>query len=117
MSNIWEQFQKPASGEYPDRWRPETVGDSIGGKITEIRVATMPDGSQYPSLTVLTKDGEKEILASQAMLLRQLATAQPKIGDVITIVFTSIEKLSAGRTLKHFDFAIGSSTPVEVDLI
>jgi len=107
MSNIdWEQFQKPAAGDYPERWRPENEGDTVTGKIKQIRIATMPDGQQYPSIMVDTAEGEREILASQAMLLRLFANQQPKVGDTITIVHTSVEKLSGGRTLKHFDLTV-----------
>ena len=117
MSNIWDQFQKPDIGDYPERWRPETVGDTITGVITSIRVATMPDGNTYPSIGVKTNDGDREILASQAMLLRQLASVQPKTGDTITITFLDIEKLSGGRTLKQFNVEINKQKTTTEDIL
>jgi hypothetical protein len=110
MSIEWDQFKRNESGEYPERWKPENAGDTITGKITQLRVATMPDGTQYPSLTLDCDGVQRELLASQAMLLTRMAALQPKIGDIITITFTQIEKLSGGRTLKHFDVTIDGTT-------
>lgn len=105
MSIKWDDFKKE-SGDFPDRWKAENIGDSVKGKITSLRVATMPDGTQLPSLTIDTTNGEREVLASQSMLLRRLVEIQPKIGDTISIAYTQLEKLNGGRTLKHFDVQI-----------
>ena len=110
MSIDWDKFKRAEAGDYPERWKPETEGDNIAGRITQLRIATMPDGTQYPSLTLDCSGVQREILASQSMLLRQLSEKQPKLGDTITIVFTNIEKLSGGRTLKHFTVTIDGST-------
>lgn len=111
MSINWDNFKRPESGDYPARWRPETAGDKISGKITGLRVATMPDGNTYPSLTLDCNGTQAEVLASQSMLLQRLAALQPKVGDTITIEFTQIEKLAGGKTLKHFNVTIDSSAP------
>lgn len=104
MSTIdWDKFKKNTTGDYPERWKPENVGDKITGKVLSIRVATMPDGAQYPSITLETATGQAEVLASQTQLLSLLAAKQPNIGDVLTIEHTGIEKLSGGRTLKQFN--------------
>lgn len=109
MSINWDNYKRPESGDFPERWRPETVGDSIGGKITSIRIATMPDGNTYPSLTLDVDGVQREILASQSMLLQRLASMQPKIGDTINIEFTQLEKLAGGKTLKHFVVTVDSA--------
>lgn len=109
MSINWDNFKRPDTGDFPERWRPETAGDTIHGKITTIRVATMPDGNTYPSLTIDVGGVHREVLASQAMLLQRLAAIQPKVGDTITIVFTQIEKLAGGKTLKHFNVTIDAA--------
>lgn len=109
MSINWDTFKRPESGDFPERWRPETAGDSISGKIVAMRVATMPDGNTYPSITLDCNGVQREILASQSMLLQRLAAMQPKIGDNITIVFTQIEKLAGGKTLKHFTVEVDSA--------
>lgn len=105
MSINWDNFKR-TEGDYPDRWKPENPGDSISGRIAGIRVATMPDGNQYPSITLDTSSGQREVLASQSQLLQKMAAAQPSIGDTLTIRFTEIEKLNGGKTLKHFDVAV-----------
>lgn len=102
MSSInWDNFKKN-SGDFPDRWKPDNVGDKIAGRITSIRIANMPDGTSLPSITIATAEGERELLASQSMLIRRLVEIQPVVGDQISIEFTQIEKLNGGRTLKHF---------------
>lgn len=101
MSINWNEFERP-TGDYPDRFKFENEGDTVSGKITQIRVATMPDGSRYPSITIDTGERTVEVLASQTQLLRLLASTQPKTGDQITITHTNVEKLAGGKTLKHF---------------
>lgn len=110
MSINWNEFEKP-SGEYPDRFKFEKEGDTIGGRITDIRIATMPDNSRYPSITIDTGNGQFEVLASQSQLLRLLATQQPKVGDTITITHTTVERLAGGKTLKHFTVEASAATP------
>ena len=114
MSIEWDKFKR-TEGDFPDRWRPETPGDHITGRITSMRVATMPDGKQYPSLTLDCNGTEQEVLASQAMLLQRLAALQPKTGDTISITFNEIEKLNGGKTLKHFTVEITGSAPARTD--
>lgn len=111
MSINWDNFKRPESGDFPERWRPETAGDTITGKITSMRVATMPDGNTYPSIALDVNGVQREVLASQSMLLQRLASLQPKIGDTITIAFTQIEKLAGGKTLKHFTVEVDSAAP------
>lgn len=101
MSIDWTEFNKN-NGEYPERFKFENEGDRISGTVVSIRVATMPDGSRYPSLTLNTANGQFEVLASQTQLLKLLATNQPKVGDSITIVYTTLEKIAGGKTMKHF---------------
>lgn len=109
MSINWDDFKRPEAGDYPNRWKPENIGDQINGKITVVRIATMPDGTQYPSLTVDTDNGLAEVLCSQTLLLKQMVAKQPKVGDNITIKHTAVEKLAGGKTLKHFEVVIGAS--------
>lgn len=111
MSIEWDKFKRPENGDYPDRWRPETPGDTITGRIATMRVATMPDGSQYPSLTLDTETGQRELLASQTMLLQRMAALQPKVGDTIRVTFTEVEKLAGGKTLKHFTVETVGTAP------
>ena len=116
MSINWNDFKKNETGDFPERWRPENIGDTVTGKITSIRVATMPDGNQYPSLALKTENGERELLASQTRLLALLAEKQPRVGDTITITHTSMEKLAGGKTLKHFEVVVNAgAAPVAAE--
>jgi hypothetical protein len=71
MSIDWNQFERP-SGDF-NRWKPETEGDSISGVVKAIRIATMPDGNRYPSLSVSKGGLDYDVLASQMQLLKLLA--------------------------------------------
>ena len=117
MGINWDDFKRPENGEYPERWKPENIGDTIKGKITEIRVATMPDGAQYPSLTLDTGTDRRELLASQTMLLRELVSKQPKIGDIIEVKYDELEKISGGRTLKKFKVQVTKGNASNTEII
>jgi len=101
MTIDWNQFDRPA-GDFPDRWKPENEGDEIAGVVKSVRIATMPDGNRYPSLTINVSGVEREVLASQTQLLRLLAEKKPQPGDLVHIKFTRVEKLAGGKTMKHF---------------
>lgn len=114
MSINWQEFEKPTGGDY-NRWKPEAEGDRISGIITTIRVATMPDGNKYPSLTVDVAGDKFEVLASQSQLLRLMAEAKPNVGDTITIVHTRLEKLAGNKTLKHFEIEVIKAKALDSD--
>lgn len=104
MSIDWNQFER-ASGDF-NRWKPEKEGDEISGIIKTVRIATMPDGNRYPSLTISTGGIDYDVLASQTQLLRLLAEKKPQPGDLITIKHTRVERLAGGKTMKHFTVEI-----------
>lgn len=113
MSIDWNQFERP-SGDF-NRWKPETEGDAISGVVKQVRIATMPDGNRYPSITI-SKDGvDWDVLASQTQLLRLLAEKKPQPGDTISIVFTRLEKLAGSKTLKHFTVEVTRGKPTTAD--
>lgn len=116
MSINWEDFERPASGDY-NRWKPENEGDQIKGTITTIRIATMPDGNKYPSLTIDVAGDKFEMLASQTQLLRILAEKKPTVGDTIDIKFTKTEKLAGNKTLKHFEVTVTKATALTAEEI
>ncbi len=124
MSNEmpWDEWSRPADGDYPAPLKFEHPGDSIAVTVTRVRVATMPDGKRLPELTIRKDDGEeRQVLASQVRLQSRLAELRPVAGDRISIVFTSTEPATkAGRSpVKCFDVALkqgagaggGSSAP------
>jgi len=110
MSINWEEYAKPA-GDYV-RWKPENEGDTIKGVITSVRVATMPDGNKYPSLTVDRNGEPVEVLVSQSILLRLMAEKKPNVGDTIEITHTKVEKLAGNKTLKHFEVVVTQGAPL-----
>ena len=108
MSNSidWGEFQG-SSGDW-QKFRFETAGDSIVGEITELRIATMADGTRMPALTIKTDDGtEWSLLASQIGLQRALSTHRPATGDTIAIVYTGDGDPKPGKSApKLFDVQV-----------
>ena len=115
MSNSidWGEFQG-SSGDW-QKFRFETAADSIVGEITELRIATMADGTRMPALTIKTDDGtEWSLLASQIGLQRALSTHRPATGDTIAIVYTGDGDPKPGKSApKLFDVQVkrGDETP------
>ena len=115
MSNSidWGEFQG-SSGDWQN-FRFATAGDSICGEITELRIATMADGTRMPALTIKTDDGtEWSLLASQIGLQRALSTHRPATGDTIAIVYTGDGNPKPGKSApKLFDVQVkrGDETP------
>ena len=99
----WGEFQG-SSGDW-QKFRFEAPGDSIAGEITELRIATMPDGTRMPALTVRTEDGtEWSLLASQVGLQRALSAQRPATGDSIAIIYTGDGEAKPGKSApKLFD--------------
>jgi len=104
MSIDWNQFERQ-TGDF-NKWKPETEGDKITGVVKSVRIATMPDGNKYPSLAIVVDGVDFDVLASQVQLLRLLAEKKPTVGDTITIEYTRLEKLTAGKTMKHFNVTV-----------
>lgn len=113
MSIDWNQFERP-SGDF-NRWKPETEGDKISGIVKVVRIATMPDGNRYPSLTITSQGVDYEVLASQTQLLRILAEKKPQPGDTISITFVRLEKLAGSKTLKHFTVEVTRGKPTTAE--
>jgi hypothetical protein len=109
----WGEFQG-SSGDWQN-FRFATAGDSICGEITELRIATMADGTRMPALTIKTDDGtEWSLLASQIGLQRALSTHRPATGDTIAIVYTGDGNPKPGKSApKLFDVQVkrGDETP------
>ena len=102
----WGEFQG-SSGDW-QKFRFDTVGDSIAGEIVELRIATMPDGTRMPALTIKTEDNsEWSLLASQMGLQRALAQHRPATGDTIAIVYTGDGEAKPGKSApKLFDVVV-----------
>lgn len=94
----WTEFGG-AGGDYPDRFKFEEIGDAIAGEITELKIATMPDGTRIPALNIRTADGTVwSLLASQRGLQSLLASNRPATGDRIAIVMTGLGEAKPGKS-------------------
>lgn len=102
----WGEFQG-SSGNW-QKFRFEAAGDSISGTLAEVRIATMPDGTRKPALTIKTADGtEWSLLASWVNLQRALAQHRPATGDQIAIVYTGDAEAKPGKNpAKKFDVVV-----------
>ena len=103
----WTEFSG-ASGDYPDRFKFEAIGDAIAGEIVELKVATMPDGTRIPALNIRTADGTIwSLLASQRGLQALLASKRPATGDRVAIVMTGLGEAKPGKSpAKLFDLQL-----------
>ena len=105
----WNEFAAPATGgDYPDRFTFTTPGDSVSGELVRAEVATMPDGTRLPALTLRDDSGKEwSVLASQTMLKALLAQHRPNLGDRLGIIYTGDGEPKPGRTApKLFDVAV-----------
>lgn len=105
----WGEFQG-SSGDW-QKFRFDVPNASITGTLTEVRIATMPDGTRMPALTIKTADGtEWSLLASQVNLQRALAQHRPATGDQIAIVYTGDAEAKPGKSpAKLFDVVVKRS--------
>lgn len=101
--SVWDQFRDAAN-----TWKPENPGDNIVGTIVGISVTqSTTTGKNQPRIILKKDDGEEiKVYASQVQLQRKLAAEDPKPGDRLAIVFTHVEALEAGKTMKHFDVTV-----------
>ena len=94
----WTEFGG-TSGDYPDRFKFEEIGDAIAGEIVDLKVATMPDGTRIPALNIRTSDGTVwSLLASQRGLQALLAAQRPATGDRVAIVMVGFGEPKPGKS-------------------
>lgn len=102
--SIWDDPDMQDSSDYV---KFETVGDSVAGRIVSIGKHEFPDGKIAAKLLIDVGDGEiRTMTAGQFRLAAALRDHRPNVGDTIAVKFTSVEKLAAGKTLKHFDVKV-----------
>lgn len=103
--SIWDEPEFRDGGEYV---KFENVGDTITGTIVAIRAMTWEDGTKSPQIILDCEGIERTVTAGQVRLKAALAEKRPEAGDFISITFTSLEKRSGGKTLKHFDVVVNA---------
>ena len=102
----WGEFQGSSTGDW-QKFTFTEPGDSLAGLVTEIRIATMPDGTRMPALTIKNDEGEWSVLASQVGLQRALAQHRPSSSDAIAIVMTGFAEAKPGKSpAKLFDVVV-----------
>jgi hypothetical protein len=110
--SVWDD--PDVQGEESSYVKFEREGQNITGTVKALGKHRFDDGKVAAQLTIITDTGEvKTVTAGQTRLKKALMDERPEVGDRISITYTKSEKLSGGRTLKHFDVKVqrGSSAP------
>lgn len=114
----WDEFNSPTDGEFPDSFKFDTVGKSIAGTISNLRVTDFGGtADKSPELWITKDDGEQlSVVATQTRLKQLLAQERPNVGDRIAIVYTGDgERTKPGfNPPKQFDVVVkraADSTP------
>lgn len=91
---FWDNF---GSG---DRFKFTTVGDTIEGEVLGLSATDFGGTADMtPVLTIRTEQGDKEITASQKVLITRLAESGPEVGDWVRIRFDGeAESARPGRS-------------------
>lgn len=104
MSDIqWDQFGASEFVKFAN------TGDTISGKINNIRVGQDFNGNPCPILDLDTASGNRTVTAGQANLKSQIVQLRPSVGDTITITYDRDEKAEKGMK-KVFAIKLDSNT-------
>jgi hypothetical protein len=97
-------------------WVPTEREEAVSGvvvKVGETRsdFATSEEDAMCPTVTVLTKNGEKyRIIGYGAVLRRELQDANPKVGDLLAVKYWGEKPIKrgryAGKMYKHFTVSV-----------
>lgn len=97
-------------------WVPAERGEGIAGiviKIGETRsdFAGKGEDPMCPTVTIQTRDGDKfRIIGYGSVLKREIADADPKIGDLFAVKYWGEKPIKkgpfAGKNYKHFSVAV-----------
>lgn len=71
-----------------DRFKFREPGDTIEGEVLRLSATDFGGtGELTPVVTLMTNDGEKEVTASQTVLVSRLAEQAPEVGDWVRITY------------------------------
>jgi hypothetical protein len=102
--SIWDDEELNATDDYI---KFENIGDGVSGVVTSINKKTWDDGKVSVVLGITADNGdEKTLTAGQFRLKAALLEQRPEVGDHVSVFMVGTEKLSGGRTLKHFDVEV-----------
>lgn len=100
MTSVWDDPSLKISSDFVKFEHP---GETVTGKIVDIRRHQWEDGSVAPQLFLQLADGtEKTLTAGQLGLKAALTEQRPEPGDTVTITFVGVESRTGGRTLKKW---------------
>lgn len=102
-ASVWDDPELKTNDDYIAF---DNVGDTVTGRIINIRAHRFDDGKVVPQILLDTAEGERTLTAGQIRLKTALSEQRPEAGDTLTVTLTQIEKRAGGKTLKHFDVAI-----------
>ena len=101
-------------------WVPTEKGEFLAGvvvKVGQTRSDFASDGEDpmCPTVTIKTRDGDKfRVIGFGAVLKRELADADPRVGDVIAVKYWGEKPIKkgrfAGKPYKHFSVAVKHKT-------
>jgi len=111
----FNNLQASGGGGLFVKW--EEAGQQVVGIITQMDVvrdhfAAIDDknAAMHPRLTIDTDMGDQIVTCSQAQLRSKIIEAHQttglEVGDKIAIVYTGIENLAGGKTMKTFDVVV-----------
>lgn len=91
---FWDSF---GSG---DRFKFVNPGDTIEGEVVGLSATDFGGTAELtPVLTVRTDDGDRDVTASQRVLMSRLAEQAPEVGDQISIRYDGeADKARPGRS-------------------
>lgn len=117
---FWDNFSNG------DRFKFVTPGDSIEGDVVRLSATDFGGTADMtPVITIRTPQGDKEVTASQRVLIGRLAEQSPEVGDWISVRYDGeAESARPGRSpAKLFTVTVkrgkkapdGPQRPVEDD--
>jgi hypothetical protein len=81
MVGFWDNF-----GSGDRRFKFTTPGDTIEGEVVGLSATDFGGTAELtPVLTIRTDQGDRDVTASQRVLVGKLAEQSPEVGDHITI--------------------------------
>ena len=103
--DIWDSFP---SGDFV---KFATIGDTVSGTVTGIRVGEDFNGRPCPVIDLATADGPRTVTCGQANLSAQIKAMRPKVGTALTITYTSEAKAEKGMKKVFTITAAAGSEP------
>lgn len=103
--SVWDDAE--VQGEETSYVKFEREGQNVTGTLKSLSKYRFDDGKVAAQLVIETANGDlKTVTAGQTRLKRELMEQRPEVGDRVSITYVKSERLSGGRTLKHFEVKV-----------